>query len=94
MLNIAPTMSSDRTGKTILLFLVIYLSYNPGYAQIPHNKDLSRKKVSDTILRRRTLTMPDPFNATRALRRLFPGKWYDLRAPGCEPAHQLVLSKL
>lgn len=22
--------------------------------------------------------MPDPFNATRALRRLFPGKWYDL----------------
>ena len=52
-----PTMSSHRTGKTILLFLVICLSYNPGYAQTPRDGDLSRKRVSAPAVRiGRTIT--------------------------------------
>jgi hypothetical protein len=58
--------------------------------------DLEKKKLPDTILGRRTLIVPDPFNASRALRQLFPGKWYDLSTqysgrliswvcPSCKP---------
>jgi hypothetical protein len=41
--------------------------------------ELKKKNVSDTILmQNRTLAMPDPFDATKALLQLFPGKYYNL----------------
>ncbi|SFD17220.1 hypothetical protein SAMN05518672_101865 [Chitinophaga sp. CF118] len=41
--------------------------------------DLKKKNVSDTILKQdRTLEMPNPFDATKALLKLFPGKYYNL----------------
>lgn len=41
--------------------------------------ELKKKNVSDTILQQnRTLEMPDPFDATKALLKLFPGKYYNL----------------
>lgn len=41
--------------------------------------ELKKKNVSDTILRQdRKLEMPSPFNATKALLKLFPGKYYNL----------------
>jgi hypothetical protein len=41
--------------------------------------ELKKKNVSDTILRQdRKLEMPSPFDATKALLKLFPGKYYNL----------------
>jgi hypothetical protein len=45
--------------------------------------ELKMKNVSDTILlQNRTLEMPDPFDATKALLKLFPGKYANLSDGG------------
>jgi hypothetical protein len=41
--------------------------------------EIKLKNVSDTVLlQNRTLQMPDPFDATKALLKLFPGRYYNL----------------
>lgn len=43
-----------------------------------HAQDLQKALLRDTVLKERTLLMPDPFDGMKALRALFPGKYYDL----------------
>lgn len=65
-----------RSMKQLLasLFLSILLTTSC-FAQ----DELKKKNVSDTILRQdRKLEMPLPFDATKALLKLFPGKYYNL----------------
>ncbi|MCW3467149.1 hypothetical protein [Chitinophaga nivalis] len=47
-----------------------------GYAQSTVTSDLLKKNVSDTILQPRTLFLPEPFDGSKALLKLFPGKHY------------------
>jgi len=65
-----------RNGK-FLLFVIVLLTNLAAGAQDLEPTDIGRKKVSDMILRHRSLVVPDPFDAKRTLLRLFPGKWYD-----------------
>jgi len=65
-----------RNGK-FLLFVIVLLTSLAAGAQDSEPTDIGRKKVSDMILRHRSLVVPDPFDAKRTLLRLFPGKWYD-----------------
>src|SRR4051812_26051805 len=57
------------------LFVGLLLLTSTCFAQ----DELKKKNVSDTILRQdRKLEMPSPFDATKALLKLFPGKYYNL----------------
>ncbi|HEV3327244.1 MAG TPA: hypothetical protein VG052_16630 [Puia sp.] len=58
--------------------LAFLLADNDASAQSKRTEPLAKKQVSDSILGRRTLVLPDPFDGFRALRRLFPGKSYML----------------
>jgi len=85
------TMFSHRGRPITLLFITLLFLFpnKDTSAQALPSGDLGIKKLPDTILSRRTLIVPDPFNATRALRGLFPGKWYDLTA-GSKYKDQLI----
>src|SRR6185312_9698061 len=65
----------EKRLQVIFIFLFTWFA---AHAQTGDPGDLRRRNVSDTILGRRTLVVPNPFNATRTLRRLFPGKFYNL----------------
>jgi len=67
-----------RQSPLLFIVLLFLLSSRDISAQAPPYGDLGIKKLPDTVLNRSALIVPDPFNANRALRRLFPGKWYDL----------------
>jgi hypothetical protein len=68
--NYLPGMKQLITG---LLFSILLTT--TCFAQ----DELKKKNVSDTILRQdRKLEMPSPFDATKALLKLFPGKYYNL----------------
>jgi hypothetical protein len=69
-----------RNGNPLLLAIVLLTTLS-ACAQDSPPTDLGRKKVSDTILRHRSLMVPNPFDAKRTLLRLFPGKWYDRSQP-------------
>ena len=73
--------------STAVLFLHLWM-FGSTFAQVPPSGDLKCKSVSDTILGQRILMLPAPFSPTRALTRLFPGKWYDLSQPKC--TNQLI----
>lgn len=64
--------------KRLQIFFIFLFIWITAHAQVGGSGDLLRRNISDTILGRRTLVVPNPFNATRALLRLFPGKFYDL----------------
>src|SRR5690348_2158157 len=75
-------MISPRSRQTSLLFF-FFLFLFPLSDAMSQNRpigDLSKKRLPGTILGRRTLILHAPFNATRALRKLFPASWYDLSA--------------
>jgi hypothetical protein len=71
-------MFSHHVGKTLFILLLFFLPHAATTAQTLPSGDLAKKRLPATILGRRTLIVPDPFNGNAALRRLFPGKWYDL----------------
>src|SRR5262249_7421526 len=73
--------------SSAVLCLLLWLAASAS-AQAPHSGDLKCKTVSDTILRKRTLVLRDPFSPKQALMQLFPGKWYDLSQP--EFANRLI----
>ena len=39
--------------------------------------EIKLKNISDTVLGRRSLLLPEPFDGYRAMRKLFPGRFYD-----------------
>src|ERR1700744_6422808 len=94
-------MFSHRQAQTLLLFTVVLFLFSrtaTSAQNLPFG-NLAKKRLPATILGRRTLIVPDPFNASRTLHRLFPGTWYDLSSrygytdrliswvcPACKPA--------
>ncbi len=73
-------MFDNHGGQRLLLFIILlsFLPHTATIAQTSPTGDLAKKRLPASILGQRTLMVPDPFNANAALRRLFPGKWYDL----------------
>ena len=63
--------------KQLLSFLLLAVGLQT-VVQAQSGEDLQKKTISDTILQHRTLTVPSPFNAQKALQKLFPGKYYNL----------------
>ncbi|RQO64602.1 hypothetical protein DBR43_33010 [Pedobacter sp. KBW06] len=59
------------------LLLLASTLFNNCYAQ-NDDEDLKKITVSDTILKARNLIIPGPFNAQKALLKLFPGKYYNI----------------
>jgi len=68
----------SQKKRLLLLCAVFSFSVLAAYAQPSGEKVAEKKNLRDTILGRRTLLLPDPFDAQAALSRLFPGKFYDL----------------
>lgn len=64
---------------TVYIFtLFIILTATPARSQSDYT-DLGIKEVSSAVLNPgRTLLLPDPFDSIKALKTLFPGKYYDL----------------
>ena len=79
-MNQSPFIFGHRRQDTLFLsFVFLFLVlHTVATAQTSPIRDLAKKRLPDSILGHRTLVVPDPFNANAALRRLFPGKWYDL----------------
>jgi hypothetical protein len=64
--------------RSILIFLLLTSTFvNTSYAQ---NDDeyLKKTTISDTILKTRNLIISGPFDAQKALLKLFPGKYYNI----------------
>lgn len=60
-------------------FLLLFMAFVTGTVRAkPRDEELKKKNLSDTILKGRTLTVPDPFDAQKALLALFPGIYYNL----------------
>jgi len=60
---------------------VLFLSFwfiQQVFAQSYPYEEVTLKNVSDTILTHRSLLLPEPFDGYRAMRKLFPGRFYDL----------------
>ncbi|SHF07255.1 hypothetical protein [Pedobacter caeni] len=62
-----------------VLFLLLFTSaiFSTCYAQ-NEEEDLKKIALSDTILKTRSLLIPGPFDAQKALLKLFPGQYYNL----------------
>lgn len=60
------------------IFLALILSIATRCAAQATDEELTLINVSDTVLQNRVMIVPDPFDPQQILRKLFPGKYYDL----------------
>jgi hypothetical protein len=69
---------------TFLLFKFV------GFCQEVDQDELQKKNLQDTILQKRTLLLRGSFDGMKALRQLFPGKYYELSKNGDPYRNKLI----